>query len=161
MIGRALTPRSWTAYALGAATWLAAGYLGWWWWWVPSLQYEVYASAPVPVNPATGLERHRWSRAERFGVSFDTVVLQDCPAVYERWLRRADGLTYGPSRLGGTHTGHYTQRSAPGGRQFTSLVDLPHDIQPGDYAYTVRVTAHCSPFRPTVEESPAVLVEVR
>ena len=161
IIKAVFAPHNWPAYMLGALTWLAAAYIGWWWWWVPVQPFEVYLSAPVPVNPQTELERHRWARGDTFGVLFDTQILRDCPATYERWLRRADGLTYGPSRLGGSHSGHYTQAAKPGGQQFISLIDLPADIRPGDYAYVVRVTAHCSPFRPTVEESPPVLIEVR
>ena len=49
----------------------------------------------------------------------------------------------------------------PGGRSFTALWTLPKSMELGEYAGTVRVTAHCSPLRATVELSAPFLIEVR
>lgn len=152
---------SWPVWAAGFAAWCALCALLALWWWVPSQPYEVHLATPMAVNPATGYERHRWHRGETFGVRYHTRILRDCPALYERWLTRADGLAYGPAHLGGAHHGHYRPSNDTTGRQFIASITLPQAMQPGEYAYQVRTIARCSPLRATVEESPPVLIDVR
>lgn len=154
-------PPHWPSFlSLGFALALIVGWF-YWWLWVPSQPFELHIEPPIAVNPITGHERSRWQRGETLGVRYHTQILQDCRAVYERWLRRADGLSYGPDHLGAAHGGHYRARDYPLGRTFVSTIQLPTTMRPGEYSYTVRVTAHCSPLRATVETSPPVLIEVR
>lgn len=158
---RAVFPAySWPVWVAGVLGWAMLMAVAMLWWWLPAQTFEVVLSPPVAINPATGLDRARWKRGETLAVRWHTRILRDCPVLYERWLRRADGLSYGPAHLG-SHSGHYRRDDSPEGRHFIASLTLPEDMQPGQYAYRVRAISRCSPLRPRIDESPSVLIEVR
>lgn len=108
-------------------------------------EYETFIEKSPWTSDSSGTRTEVFYPGQEVWIHWHTRINYDrCIATYSpraEHMERAAPVLRFPE-----HTGHYTRTNTPEGKQFISRIELPINIQPGQWKYFVITSVSCWPF---------------